>query len=248
MNTQHFNALIVDDEQDARDVIELLLNEMFPQIHIVAKADSVSTASHAVKEYCPDIVFLDIEMADGSGFDLLARFKHFPARVIFVTAYSDYAIKAIKASASDYILKPVSRGEFRDAVNKTIGKLEKENFETLVVSQTQQRSQVKKIGIPNLTGFSFVDTNTIIRCEADGHYTSVFFANKPKAYVSKTLSHFEKELLPFGFFRVHHKHLVNLDFISSYSKGKGGGYITMSDGAELEVSIRKKAELLKVIA
>ena len=108
--------------------------------------------------------------------------------------------------------------------------------------------EVKKVGLPTLTGYSFVDAQSILRCEADGHYTNIFFSKTSKKLVSKGLSHFEQELTRHGFYRIHHKHLINLNFIAAYSKGKGGGYITMTDGVELEVATRKKTDLLKIIS
>lgn len=248
MQIQKFSALIVDDEEDAREMIALLLEEMFPQIAITGKAESVAGASRQIALNSPDIVFLDIQMGDGSGFDLLERFPSLPSVVIFVTAYDAYAIRAIKASACDYIMKPVSKSEFATAVNKALGRAERQRLEVNPSPVYHPMAEVKKVAIPNLTGYSLVDAQSIIRCEADGHYTGIHFTNAPRAYVSKNLSHFEKELTRFGFMRVHHKHLVNLNFIKTYSKGKGGGYVTMIDGAELEVSARKKTELMKIIS
>ena len=249
MNTQSFKAVIVDDEEDAREIIALLLNEFFPGIEPAAKINSVSAATRLIPTLNPDIVFLDIEMGDGTGFDLLERLPGFNGSVIFITAFDNHAIKAIKASASDYLLKPLNRDEFRQAVNKTIGKLErlkqdKIHTETITVLP----ADVRKIGIPNLTGYNFVDVDTIVRCEADGNYSAVYFTKATKTLVSKTLSHFENDLKKFGFMRIHHKHLVNLNHVVNYSKGKNGGCITMSDGAQLEVSARKKNALLKILA
>ncbi|MES2691466.1 MAG: response regulator transcription factor [Bacteroidota bacterium] len=246
MKTNHFKAVIVDDEKDAREIIALLIEQAFPSIEVVDKADGVSRAVEAILRHDPDLVFLDISMADGSGFDLLARLPDLHALVIFVSAHDNFAMKAIKASAFDYMLKPIDADEFRYAVNKALGKLESRRAEKR--QALGYDLEVKKIGIPNLTGYNFVDVQTIVRCEADGHYTTIHFIKSPKVVVSKSLLHFEDELIRHGFFRNHHKHLVNLNFITAYSKGKGGGSITMADGCELEVSSRKKAELLKMIA
>ncbi len=247
MKIPGFSALIVDDEADAQRMIALLLEEMFPRLEVLAIAGSVAEASREVTRCQPDIVFLDIQLPDGSGFDLLKRFPSFPAEVIFVTAYDSYGIQAVRASACDYILKPVSKTDFREAVNKALGRAERKQHEAAQLSAHHTATEVKKVGIPNLTGYRFVDANSIVRCEADGHYTSIYFTDGTRAYVSRILSHYEQELGRFGFFRIHHKHLVNLNFITAYSKGKGGGYVTMTDGTELEVATRKKSELLKTL-
>ncbi len=247
MRYNNYSAVIVDDEQDAREIIALLLKEIFPFIDVVSKLDSVSSATRAIPLLCPDIIFLDIKMADGSGFDLLKRLPTLPSLVIFITAYDSYAIKAIKAAAFDYILKPVDEGEFSEAVNKAIKEIEKRSTPKGLLDIATYL-EVKKVGLPTLTGLSFVDAQSILRCEADGHYTNIFFSKTSKKLVSKSLSHFEHELIRHGFYRIHHKHLINLNFITAYSKGKGGGYVTMTDGVELEVATRKKTELLKIIS
>src|SRR5215212_7575786 len=246
MSTQGYKVVIVDDEEDAREIIALLLNDFFPGIEVAEKISSITHAARLIPIINPDIVFLDIEMGDGTGFDLLEWLQGFKGMIIFITAFDNYAIKAIKASAADYILKPLNRDEFRQAVNKTLGKLERLNYEKPgAATHPVSPAEVRKIGIPNLTGYTFVDVDTIVRCEADGNYSTVYFTKIPKITVSKTLSHFENDLKKFGFMRIHHKHLVNLHHVVNYSKGKNGGYITMSDGSELEVSARKKPFLLK---
>lgn len=248
MDMQSYKAAIIDDEEDAREIIALLLSQYFPDIEVIDKLGSIQAATRSIPAHDPDIIFLDIEMGDGTGFDLLERLPGFNGIIIFITAFDNYAIKAIKASASDYILKPLNRDEFRQAVNKALGKLELRPAEQDYAAMLQvQAGEVRKIGIPNLTGYSFVEVDTIVRCEADGNYCVVYFTKNPKVLVSKPLSHFENDLKKFGFMRIHHKHLVNLHHVINYSKGKGGGYITMSDNAQLEVSARKKHALLKIL-
>jgi two-component system, LytTR family, response regulator len=244
MLNEKYKAVIVDDEHNAREMISLLLEQMFPTIEVVDKLNSVTAATRVIPVCNPDILFLDIKMADGTGFDLLKRLPQKPTVVIFVTAYDDFAITAIKASAFDYILKPIEEDEFNTAVNKAIGYMEAHNQNKPL---PEVNHPVKKIGLPNLTGYRFVDTSTILRCEADGHYTHMFFTNAPKEFISKSLSYFEPELVKHQFFRIHNKHLINLNFIETYAKGKGGGYITMTDGTTLEVAARKKSELLKIM-
>jgi two-component system LytT family response regulator len=243
METPHYKAIIVDDEEDAREIIALLLHDYYPGIEVAAKIDTVASAVRLIPQHEPDIVFLDIEMGDSTGFDLLHCLPGFNGLVVFITAYNQYAIKAIKASAADYLLKPLTREEFTDAVNKVVEKLEQRKAQL-----TQAPPGVRKIGIPSLTGYDFVDVDSIMRCEADGNYSALYFTKAPKVLVSKPLSYFENDLRKYGFMRIHHKHLVNLNQVINYSKGKSGGYITMSDGAQLEVSVRKKPLLLKALA
>jgi two-component system, LytTR family, response regulator len=247
MKHKKYTAVIVDAEHDAREITALLLRELFPVINIVGKISSITKAVQLIPSYKPDIIFLDVKMADGSGFDLLKRLPDLPSLVIFTTANNDFAIKAIKASVFDYILKPVDVDEFSDAVNKAIKKLEgKGNVKTH--GEASVHHDFKKIGLPNLLGYKFVEAQTILRCEAYGHYTNVHFTDTKKTIISRSLSHFDGELARHGFFRIHHKHLINLQFVTGYSKGKGGGYIIMADGSELEVSTRKKPELLKTLS
>lgn len=243
METSHYKAIIVDDEEDSREIIALLLNDYFPNIHVVDKIDSVRSAVRQIPGQQPDIIFLDIELGDGTGFDLLQCLPGFNGLVIFITAYDNYAIKAIKASAMDYLLKPLNREEFRNAITKAMARLAHNQGPAV-----QPAQGVRKIGIPSLTGYNFVEADSIIRCEADGNYSAVYFTKAPRVLVSKPLTYFETDLKKYGFMRVHHKHLVNLNQVINYVKGKNGGYITMSDGAQLEVSARKKPLLLKVIA
>lgn len=243
MEAPRFKAIIVDDEEDAREMIALLLHNYFPGIGVAEKIGSVTAAVRAIPQHDPDIIFLDIEMGDGTGFDLLQCLPGFRGLVIFITAYDNYAIKAIKASAMDYLLKPLNREEFREAVSKAVAKLDHRQNQGAPAA-----TGVRKIGIPNLTGYNFVEVDTIVRCEADGNYTAFYFTKAPKVLVSKSLSYFEDDLTRFGFMRVHHKHLVNLNHVVNYAKGKTGGYITMTDGTQLEVSARKKPLLLKTLA
>jgi two-component system, LytTR family, response regulator len=245
METQCYKAVIVDDEEDARELIALFLQSYFPSIDVVDKTSSVAGGARSIALHKPDIVFLDIEMGDGNGFDLLKRLPDFKGLVIFITAYDNYAIKAIKASAMDYLLKPLNSEEFREAVTKTLAKLGQSETRR---RETTHLPEVRKIGIPNYAGYSYVEVSTIVRCEADGNYTALHFTKAPRAVVSRSLSYFENELKKYGFLRVHHKHLVNLNHVVNYSKGKSGGHVTMSDGVQLEVSVRKKPLLIKALA
>ncbi len=249
MKTQNFKALIVDDEDDAREMVSILLTQMFPSVEIVGQRDGVDTAAQAIYSFEPDILFLDIEMSDGTGFDLLTRLAYQPDIVIFVTAFDNYAIKAIKASAFDYILKPIDAEEFRQTMNLALKRLERKRFSnTFGGAMATLQNDTGKIGLPVLNGVNYVDVDTILYCEADDNYTIVHFTNFAKTLVSRTLSHFENDLRKYNFFRSHNKYLVNMKYISAYTKGKDGGFITLANRIELKVALRKKTDLLKTLS
>lgn len=235
MKTQ---AIIIDDESDAQNLVELLLQEMFPQIEVVKKASSVKDAHHFLSLNTVDLIFLDIQLGNENGFDLLDKIEwKAQSKVIFITAYDEYAIKAIKVAAHDYILKPINEEEFRVSVQKTLCSKE-EPLKTPEIT-------IGKIALPSLTGLDFVEVDEIIRCEADNNYTLIFFENGEKRMVSKTLSKIEIELSTHGFIRIHHKHLINLKSIQSYSKGSGGGFVVLCNRDTISVSSRRKHILME---
>jgi two-component system LytT family response regulator len=248
MTLKKYSAVIIDDERDARDMISIFLKESFPSIQVAAEFDSSKKAIKELPALQPDILFLDVEMPGGTGFDVLQQLSLDGCYVIFVTAYAQYAIKAIKARAFDYILKPVDKYDFKQAVNRAIEKLSRKNIENKVLELALKNTGVRKIGIPVLQGIKFVETDTIIYCEADDNYTTLFFTDNTKTVVSKPLIHFEKELKPSGFFRIHNKYLVAIKHISAFTRGKDGGMVTLSNQKKLKVSQSRKAELLKTLS
>lgn len=240
----HYSSYIVDNEPKAREVIRILLEDLFANIEVIGEANGLEQGIDLFESEVPDILFLDIEMNDGSGFDLLNQLgTRLPKIVIFVTAYDQYAIKAIRASAFDYILKPINRSDFYLCVNRALQQLSKapEPIGPLSIQLSQ------KVIIPTLTGMRFVKAQEVTRCEAHGNYTVIRFADGSKETVSRSLGQYEHDLAQNSFLRIHHKHLVNLDHISAYKKGKAGGSLVMSDGSEVEVSTRKKTVLLQLI-
>ena len=197
----------------------------------------------------PDLLFLDIQLSDGTGFDLLESLPDLNAHVIFTTAYSEYAIKAIKHSAMDYLLKPVSGADLKAAVDRIVLS-EKKALEKVVKGLAKNRlsqQPVRKIALQTSEGIHLYESGQIVRCQSDGNYTKVFFSNNKKMMVAKTLKDFEEMLLPFGFERIHHSHLINLAHLESYVN-RDNGYVIMSDQHTLPVSKRKKARLLEVLA
>lgn len=232
-------ACIIDDEQDGREYISLLLKNEFPDIQISFQASSVEEAYINLIKNAPDILFLDIQLKDGTAFDLLSKFKEINSLIIFITAFEHFAIQAIKNGATDYLLKPIKRMDFIMAVNKAL-EINKKN-KNLATTPNQN-----KISLPTLQGFKLTNIADIVRCEADSSYTTFYMSDKTKIIVSKTLHEFEESLADYNFFRIHHKHLINLSHLKEYIKGKGGQVI-MTDNSVLDVSVRKKNDFLNKI-
>ncbi|ASW73275.1 hypothetical protein IQ37_03975 [Chryseobacterium piperi] len=229
-------ASIIDDEQDGRDYISLLMKNEFPDIEISFQASSIEEAYINLIKNTPDILFLDIQLKDGTAFDLLSKFREMNSLIIFITAFEHFAIQAIKNGATDYLLKPIKRIDFIMAVNKAL-EINKKN------KSSSSPSSQNKISLPTLQGFKLTNINDIVRCEADSSYTTFYMNDKTKIIVSKTLHEFEEYLSDYNFFRIHHKHLINLSHLKEYIKGKGGQVI-MTDNSILDVSVRKKNDFL----
>lgn len=240
-------AIIVDDEKNGRALLALLLNENCPNVTVLDSADSADKALELINKLNPDLVFLDIEMPGGSGFDLLNKIERPDFSVIFVTAYDKYAVKAFKFSAIDYLLKPVDEEELIRAVAEAV-KHKKENLfpsiDALKKNYNTLRSESGKLGLTTQTGLVFIEIKDLIRCEADGKYTNCFLTDHNKIMVSRNLKEFEDFLSEHNFIRIHHSHLVNMEYIKQYQSGRGG-YVIMSDGSTVDVSQRKKDEFLK---
>lgn len=242
MRKSHITSIIIDNESHSREVISLLISELFPSIEVINQADGVASAVKTLSMQPCDIAFLDVEMDDGTGFEVLEKLYHRPKVVIFITAYGTYAIDAIRASAFDYILKPINREEFVVAVNRAIQNLSEAN-------EPGPKVLVQgRVALPNPTGLQFVLTNQILYCEASGNYSIFYFTNKTHEVVSRTLGQFEADLVSQGFLRVHHRYLVNLLHVSAYQKGKAGGYLVMQDGSKIEVSTRRKHQVLHMFS
>ncbi|MCW3085727.1 MAG: hypothetical protein JWP12_3093 [Bacteroidetes bacterium] len=244
-------AVIVDDELGARESLSKMIEKNCKNIEVVAKADSMMNAFIEITNHQPDLVFLDIEMPNGNAFDLLERFKEINFNIIFVTAYDHYAIKAIKFSAIDYILKPVDPEELVKAVSRFESQLENKNsldkkFKTLL-SNVKPENKLKKVGIPDGDGLIFINLADIIRCDSDGNYTYFLLTTGKKIIASRTLGEYEQMFADDNFFRVHRSHLINLEHVKKYIKGEGG-YVIMSDNSQVEVSRRNKNEFLEKLS
>ncbi len=241
-------GVIIDDESSGREILHELIKEYVPQITIVGMADSVQTGIEIIQLEEPDIVFLDIEMPRGTGFDILSQLEKRNFQVIFVTAYDQYAMRAIKFSALDYLLKPINITDLQMAVKKAIRQSEEDssdqriNFLLEEIHAKQKNNE--RITLPTIDGFDIVSINDIVYCQSDRNYTQFFFSDQKKVLVTKTLKEYEKQLAALDFFRIHQSYLVNLNHIRKYIKGRGG-YVVMSNGDELEVSRRQKPEFVK---
>jgi two-component system LytT family response regulator len=242
-------AIIIDDEAKGRLALRKKLQQYCPSVTILAEAADGLEAIDIIEKHRPQLIFLDIEMPKMNGFEMLNAITEKNFHIIFTTAYDQYAIKAIKYAAFDYLLKPVDIEELKTAVAKIDTK---ENNQTKNQAQLLQQNiqhpkkQFNKLAIPTLEGLLFFDINEIIHLEANSNYTILFFLNKPKITASKTLKEFE-ELLPDDiFFRPHHSHMINLNYIKRYIRGDGG-QIEMQNGVFVDVSRRKKEEFLKAI-
>jgi len=236
-------AIIVDDEQDAVNFINSIIGEYCSSLDVVGKANNVIQGVAAIKEHDPDLVFLDVEMPNGTGFDLLAQFPEKDFDVIFITAFNHYAIKAIKFSAVDYILKPININEFIDAVNKVIKKRSErrtQGNENLRILMENLRSALpSRLAIPTADGMEYLNPKDIIRIEADRSYSWFYLAGDRKILVSKHLKEFQELLGDRYFFRSHNSHLINLKYVKKYIR-KEGGYIEMAGGAMIPISRNRK--------
>ncbi len=246
-------AVIVDDEQSCIDRLSSLLATHCSQsVHLAGTPLSVEEGLQVITKSKPDVVFLDVQLHSSTGFDLLKQLGEIRFEVIFTTAFEKYAVQAFKFSAIDYLLKPVDPDDLQQAVGKLQEKLSKDEMsaklDVLFHNLKDIRGASKKISIPTINGLEFVDVSDIIRCQSDENYTNIFLREQPrKITVAKTLKEFEELLTEYNFYRVHNSHLINLAHIKRYNKGTGG-YVTMNDNSEVEVSTRRKEEFLKRIA
>lgn len=243
-------ALIVDDESAARDTLRAYLTKYCPDVDILGEAADVPQAVEAIHQLKPQLVFLDVEMPFGNAFDVLEQTRDLRYEAIFITAYSDYAIKALNFSAAYYILKPIDIDELVRAVDKV-----KEQVATgQVGDQTRLLSENmkadlsrQKLVVPVAAGFELIALKDIVRLEGGGNYTDIFMTDGKKKTVTRVLRHFEEVLEGKGFMRVHKSHIINLDCVSGYHRGRGGS-VVMSNGHEVEVSPNRKEDLMKLFS
>lgn len=242
-------AVIIEDEVHCLDTLSMLLDDYCKDVQVMDRCLSASEAMISIKKNQPDLIFLDIEMPVMNGFDLLMQFDNISFSVIFTTSYNQYAIKAIRFSALDYLLKPVDPRELVAAISKIQVQHHKpgiEQFEMMVDYMQQKKNGFQNIAVPTLEGFEMIPAVELVRCEAENNYTHLFLKSGKKITACRTLKEMEEHLKEFSFFlRVHHSYLVNLNEITKYIRGEGG-YLVMNDGATVNVSRSRKDSLIQV--
>lgn len=241
-------AVIVDDEENSRLVISELLKELFPQIKILAEADSVKGGIEVIEKHNPNLVFLDIDLPDGTGFNILESIDSKNIKVVFVTGHEEFAIQAIKFSAFDYILKPATTEVISETINRVLEVKEIEDNELKLRAYNSNKNEKtkdsKKIVLTTSDKIHLIDVKEIIRCEADNNYTYFIISNGKKILVSKTIKTYEELLSQFGFLRIHQSHLINTNFIDEFEKAEGG-YVVMQNKDKVPVSQNKKSVLFE---
>lgn len=244
------SAIIIDDEPKAVQNLHLLLQKYCPSVEVVAHSSDPIEGIGLIMTKEPQLLFLDIDMPNLNGFELLEKVKFLALDVIFITAYQHFALQAIKMSALDFLLKPISVEELKIAVgkaekNRTIPSTPNPNLNVFFDNLQQESPYKHKLALPTLEGMSFVNLDEILYFFADGNYSYVYFLNGEKKLVSKTLKYFEDILPKQAFFRIHREFIINLNFIKNYIKGRGG-QVMLTNGKVIDVAVRKKEEFLQI--
>ncbi|MBI9063184.1 MAG: response regulator transcription factor [Marinilabiliaceae bacterium] len=242
-------AVIIDDEVNVRSLHKQLLTDNFQDIEVVAEADSVTDGIAIIKQYDPDIVLLDIEIKGGTGFNVLQKCRPYRFKLVFITAFNDFAIKAIKFSAMDYILKPVNEFEFIQAIENAMERIEQQETEqqlTNFMDHYEKKTQSKKLVLRTAEAMHLVDIADILYCKSDNSYTTFFLKDQKEILVSKGMKEYAELLEGFDFLRPHQSFLVNLHGIKMVDKADGG-FIIMNNGREIPVSSRRKQKLLSML-
>ena len=243
-------SIIVEDEKHSRETLRGMLDRYCKNVSIQAEAENYRGGIEAIRIHQPDVVFLDIQMPDGSGFRVLEELGEINFEIIFTTAFDQFAIKAIKYSALDYLLKPIDPDELVRAVKKVEDKLShrqvNQNIQVLLDNIKSKEAEPHKIVLSTSEKIHIIETDQIIRCESDNYYTNFFLADGKKILVSKTLKENEQLLSDHNFIRPHKSHLVNVKYIKGFLRSDGG-YIELTDGSRIPVSRRKREQIIEVI-
>ncbi|WP_167617345.1 LytR/AlgR family response regulator transcription factor [Maribellus sediminis] len=239
-------AILVDDEKHGRENLSGILQQNCPEVVILGQATSVETAIELINTLKPDLVFLDIEMPGANGFQLLERLPKVTFEVIFVTAYDSYAIKAIRFSAVDYILKPINLNDLKAAVDKVADRLQRkeENKRIQELYRNLNQPENPRIGLPTGDRIEFIEVSNIIHCRGEGNYTHIFLKNSERLLVAKTLIEFEDLLREYQFIRTHKSHLVNLKHVTAFIKTDGGA-LKLSNGESVAISRRRRETVVE---
>lgn len=246
-------AIIVEDENHSLNYLKSLLTNHCPEIEILGEAKTVDKAIKLIRQNNPDILFLDIELSGENGFTILEKLdKKIDFEIIFVTAYHQYAVRAFKFSAVSYLLKPIEIEDLLEAVSKakklSLNKNNDKRLEYLTNLLKQDNVPPDKLALPTNDGYNLVKICDILRFEADGSYTHIFFNNKEKVLVCKNISVFEELLKGTSFIRIHKSFMINLDYVKKFVRANGGGFVVMSDDAMIDVSVRKKKDLMEKLS
>jgi len=239
-------SIIIDDELKSRESLRILIEDFCEGVAVSALCQNVAEGLAAIEKHRPDVIFLDIQMQRETGFDLLNKIKQINFEVIFTTAYSEYAIKAFKFSAIDYLLKPIDIEELKAAllkVEKKIGGSINGRLQQLMDNLKGGNTANFKLALPTSDGLIFIKVNDIVYCEASSNYTNIYMLDGKKHLVSRTLKEYEEMLTESNFFRIHHSYLINLNLVKKYVRGDGG-YVIMNNDTSLDVSKRKKEAFL----
>ena len=240
-------AIIIDDEPYCCEILAAMLESDCPDVNVINISTNGYDALSAIKQYSPDLIFLDVEMPKMNGFEMLEQLPAVNFHLIFTTSYDQYALKAIRFSAIDYLLKPIDRQELKAAVEKVKDRIQipiPQQLEILMSKLKQTSNGINKIALPTMEGLQMIPIDTIISCESDDNYTNLKLKSNKKLLVTRSLKDIEESLEQHSFIRVHRSYLVNLNEIEKYIKGEGG-YLVMSNGTSIDVARNKKETLLK---
>jgi two-component system LytT family response regulator len=233
---------IIEDESFSFELLKDLLVQVAPEWEVEGPCTTIPQAIDQIKKHRPQLVFLDVELADGSGFEVLKALEPINFDVIVTTSHDKYAIQAIKHRALDYLLKPFQREELLEAMGKIVRRVKVEPDKLI----KPPAGTLKNLALPTSEGLVFIKIDEIIRLESERNYSEFFLEGNRKVVVTRSLKEYEELLTPMGFFRIHHSHIVNLNQIVRYVRGEGG-YVTMSDGSSVDVSRRRKEEFLSLL-
>lgn len=243
-------AVIIDDEHDGRQALKRALVKYCGEVQIVAIANGPEQGIKVIEDKKPDLVFLDVQMPKMSGFEMLQRLAPIDFEVIFVTSYDHYAIKAIRFSAVDYLLKPIDVDDLIAAVDRTKNETQRKGssfrYQSVLNNIQYDRGKIKRLAISTLDGIDFFNTDDIIYFQADGNYTTLYFVGHKKQLASKNLKDFQSLLFDSGFCRVHHSFLINMQHVQKYVKGEGG-YVILTDNHHVDISRRRKDAFLNTL-
>ncbi|MDN3676437.1 LytTR family DNA-binding domain-containing protein [Flavobacterium paronense] len=242
--------LVIDNETNIRESVVQLIKNFCPFPTILFEANGVASGLKSIEEVNPDILFLDVELDDGTGMDLLSSLTEINFHLVFITAHNKYAIDAFRFSAIDFLLKPISVDELIETFEKISKQVKNEVLHEQLQIMQDSLDKItykdKKIVLKDSNSFYFIDVKDIIRCESDGQYTEFFIENNKKIIISKSLKEYEEMLEPYGFIRPHHSHIINSNKILRFDKSEGG-ILVMQNNDEIPVSHRKKSQILQIL-